>query len=99
MSWWPRLTPTRGSMEDPKVAEAGGGVAGYSTCDGRQLWRLPEVPTCSPVLLDGVLHLPQAYDLVTGQPIEFPTRSRIECNLSCLDSRAPVPISVERRIY
>ncbi len=64
--------PYSRAMEDPVVAKAGGGVCAYDARDGKPLWKLEPVDTCSPVLVGGVLYLPHAYDLRIGKPVEVP---------------------------
>jgi hypothetical protein len=57
-------------MEDPMVAQCGGGLSGYDTKHGKKLWDIDDVQTCSPVLVDGTLYLPHAYELQTGKPVQ-----------------------------
>ncbi len=66
------INPISRSMEDRVVARAGGGATAYSARDGSRLWRLEELGTCTPVLVEGVLYLPAAFDLRTGERIEVP---------------------------
>ena len=64
------VNPFSRTMEDKIVAKAGGGACVYSAKDGSVLWKLKEVPTCSPMIIGGTLHLPAAYDLMTGEPVQ-----------------------------
>ena len=66
------MNPMSRSMEDRVVAKSGGGATGYSVRDGSRLWRLEDLGTCTPVLVDGVAYMPQALDLRTGKPIKVP---------------------------
>jgi outer membrane protein assembly factor BamB len=65
------INPFSRAMEDPKMVQAGGGVTAYAAGNGARLWKLDDVPTCTPVIVGGVLYLPQAYDLHSGKPIQI----------------------------
>ena len=64
------INPISRAMEDMVVHKSGGGVTAYASDDGSPLWHLDDVSTCTPVITDGVLYLPHAYDLRSGKPIE-----------------------------
>lgn len=64
------INPISRGMEDPVVQKSGGGVTAYSAKDGGELWHLEDVSTCAPVMTEGILYLPHAYDLHSGKPVK-----------------------------
>jgi outer membrane protein assembly factor BamB len=63
------IQPYSRAMEDRQVAKVGGGARAYDGTNGKPLWQVDEVHKCSPVLVNGIAHLPAAYNLHSGQPV------------------------------
>jgi outer membrane protein assembly factor BamB len=64
------IQPYSRSMEDPAVAKVNGGARAYAGASGKALWQVERIQKCSPVLVNGIAHLPAAYDLQSGEPIQ-----------------------------
>jgi outer membrane protein assembly factor BamB len=63
------IQPYSRAMEDPQVAKVNGGARAYDGATGKTLWQVDNTQKCSPVLVNGIAHLPAAYDLHSGRPV------------------------------
>ncbi|MBT7300611.1 MAG: PQQ-binding-like beta-propeller repeat protein [Victivallales bacterium] len=63
------IQPYSRAMEDPQVAKVNGGARAYAADTGKGLWQVAKLQKCSPVLVNGIAHLPAAHDLHTGKPV------------------------------
>ncbi len=63
------INPISRGMEDRVVARQGQGLAAYDARDGSRLWRMEKIDSFTPVIMDGVLYTPRAYDLKSGRPV------------------------------
>jgi outer membrane protein assembly factor BamB len=64
------INPFSRSLEDIMVSQTGGGACAYAASTGARLWKLDELSSCSPVIINDALYFPEAYDLHTGKPLQ-----------------------------